>query len=125
MALRIKRIYEEAAGEDGLRVLVDRLWPRGLSKEKAGLDEWFKVLAPSDQLRHWFDHKAERFPEFDRRYRAELAALQEGDAEAAAAVDTLLEASRRGSVTLLYGAKNEELNQAVVLKSYLEGLSGD
>jgi len=108
----IKRVYEDAARGDGWRVLVDRLWPRGLAKESAAIDAWLKDVAPSTALRRWFNHDPERWVEFKRRYREELAQQQ-------AAVDELLTRARRGRVTLLYGARDEAHNQAVALAEYL------
>lgn len=108
----IKRVYEPASADDGCRVLVDRLWPRGVSKEKAALDKWLKDVAPSDELRRWFGHQPERFEAFKRRYLAELAANP--------AVSQLRQLIREhGHVTLLYGARDPHLNQAVVLAEYL------
>ncbi len=111
-----KRIYEAAAAADGRRVLVDRLWPRGVSKEKAKLDDWLKDIAPSPDLRNWFGHQAERFDEFSSRYRDELSQ----DPAKQAAVQALLEAGKAGRVTLLYGAKDPDRNQAAVLQAYLQ-----
>jgi uncharacterized protein YeaO (DUF488 family) len=108
MAVRIKRVYEAAAKGDGRRVLVDRLWPRGLSKEKAAVDVWVKDAAPSNELRKWFGHDPARWAEFRKRYRAELRGNPEAVAE-------LRKAVGKGSATLVYGAKDEEHNQAVVL----------
>jgi uncharacterized protein YeaO (DUF488 family) len=108
---RIKRVYEAAAKADGKRVLVDRVWPRGISKDEAELTDWVRDVAPSTELRQWFGHKPERFAEFRKRYMAEL--------KGNAAVDDLKALS--GTVTLVYGAKDEEHNQAVVLKEVLEG----
>jgi uncharacterized protein YeaO (DUF488 family) len=113
-ALRLKRVYEPAASEDGARVLVDRLWPRGLTKEKAAIDHWPKAVAPSNELRHWFGHAPDRWEEFVARYRAELEA-PEAQAEIAA-IRALLRKSR---VTLLYAAHDEEMNNAVALRDYL------
>lgn len=110
--MHIKRIYEESSGEDGYRVLVDRIWPRGVSKQKAGLDEWLKDVAPSTELRQWFNHEEPKWPEFQRRYRSEL--------ESNPAVDALRSIlSEHDAVTLLYSARNEEENQAVVLRDFL------
>ncbi len=111
--LRIKRAYEKAASSDGTRVLVDRVWPRGVSKEEAHIDWWAKELAPSTELRKWFDHDPERFHEFAVRYRREL----EGN-DALPKLEGLMQ---DGDVTLVYGAKDEEHNQAVVLKELLSG----
>ncbi|WP_127128377.1 DUF488 domain-containing protein [Georgenia sp. SYP-B2076] len=115
MAISIARIYDDRQGDaDGARVLVDRLWPRGLAKADVHLDLWLKEVAPSDELRTWFGHAPARFAEFASRYRAEL--------EANPAVETLRRLEReRGSLTLLYGAKDTEHNQAVVLAEYLRG----
>lgn len=110
----IKRIYEEASKTDGFRVLVDRLWPRGVSKEHAALDEWRKDLAPSTELRKWFDHDPAKFEEFSNRYRNELA----DNPEFAAAKK---EWKNHPKVTLLYGAKDEEHNEAAVLLNLLDG----
>ncbi|MNS92356.1 hypothetical protein D3C72_1264890 [compost metagenome] len=108
----IKRAYEPASPLDGQRVLVDRLWPRGLSKERAAIDLWLKEIAPSAGLRQWFGHEPERWGEFQRRYRAELEANGE-------AVGRLEEMLRAGKTTLIYGAKDEAHNDAVVLAAYL------
>lgn len=113
--IKIKRVYEKAAKNDGYRVLVDRLWPRGVSKEDAKLDEWNKNIAPSDALRKWFDHKENRFGEFKERYKNELKDHQE-DLERIAAI------AQKKPLTLLFGAKNEEMNQAVVLQDLLNHL---
>lgn len=110
----IKRLYEDAAQHDGYRVLIDRLWPRGVSKEKARLGEWLKDVAPSSELRRWFHHEPERFDEFATRYRAEL--------ETNPAVGVLRQLiAKHPRVTLLYGARDVEHNQAVVLRDYLAG----
>jgi uncharacterized protein YeaO (DUF488 family) len=111
--IQIKRIYEAPAKEDGYRILVDRLWPRGVKKENAKLDEWNKNLAPSDQLRKWFNHQPERFKEFEKRYRAELSELKDE-------LKRIQKLSKSGTVTLLYGAKDREMNQAVVLLKILK-----
>ena len=106
--VRLKRAYDPAEPRDGYRVLVDRLWPRGVSKERAHLDEWARELAPSAELRTWFGHDPDRFAEFERRYRAELAAHDEK-------LDELRRRAREGTFTLVYGARDEEHNDAVVL----------
>ena len=106
--VRTKRIYSPVEADDGYRVLIDRLWPRGVSRERAQLDEWARELAPSDELRKWFDHVPERFDEFRAGYRAELAAHAERVAQLRARAGT-------GPVTILYGARDEEHNDAVVL----------
>ena len=111
---RVKRIYEPPADDDGSRVLVDRLWPRGMPKEGAAVDLWLKDVAPSTELRKEFNHRPERFAEFTERYRLEL--------DSNPAVDTLVElAARHPSVTLLYAARNTEANNARVLLDYLLG----
>ena len=112
--VRVKRIYEAPGNNDGWRVLVDRLWPRGVKKEKAHLDEWMKEIAPSNELRKWFGHKIGRWSEFQERYRAELAKNKELVAKLRA-----IEKSH-GTITLLFGAKDEEHNQAVVLCGLLQ-----
>ncbi|MFB6084857.1 DUF488 domain-containing protein [Haloarcula rubripromontorii] len=113
MPVRTKRIYEDPDPEDGTRVLVDRLWPRGVSKEEAQLDDWMQEVAPSDDLREWFDHDSDRWDEFSERYRDELD-------DRAEQVDRLLESARSGTLTLLYAAADEEHNNAVVLADYLD-----
>lgn len=109
---RIKRVYEAAAPADGFRVLVDRLWPRGLSKEKAHIDLWLKEIAPSDELRRWAHSHPELWPEFERRYTAELDAN-------GAAVGLLRHNAKSGAVTLLYARSDTERNHAAVLLQYL------
>lgn len=110
--IAIKRIYEDSSKNDGYRILVDRLWPRGVSKEAANLDEWDKNIAPSTELRKWFDHKEERLQEFTLRYKEELMSQKD-------ALNQILKIAQTQKVTLLYGAKNSEINQAVVLKNIL------
>ena len=110
--LPIKRVYEPPSKEDGFRVLVDRLWPRGLKKETAAIDEWAKDLAPSNELRKWFDHDPERWAGFQQRYKEELKA------NPAVALFVKTHGSKH-RITLLYGAKDEVYNQAVVLQEYL------
>ena len=112
MSVRLTRAYEQPASSDGYRVLVDRLWPRGVRREEARLDEWAKELAPSAALRRWFAHDPERFGEFRRRYTAELAAHEEKLGE-------LRRRARNGTLTLVYGARDEEHNDAVVLAELL------
>ena len=114
MEIATKRVYEPWSEQDGFRVLVDRLWPRGISKDKGRIDLWFKDIAPSSELRIWFHHEAANWPEFKRRYRLELEAMP----ETVATFCTLL--AGREKVTLLYGAKDEERNQAVLLRSFLQ-----
>lgn len=110
--LMVKRIYEPPAADDGQRVLVDRIWPRGVSKEHAALALWLKEIAPSDEIRKWFGHEPARWAEFQKRYRVEL----DGNKEAVARLHGLL---RKGKVTLLYGAHDEAHNNAVALAEYL------
>jgi uncharacterized protein YeaO (DUF488 family) len=110
--LRIKRVYEPPAPADGTRILVDRLWPRGLTKERARVDLWLKEIAPSTELRRWFGHDPARWAEFQARYRAELAANAEPVAHLRAEM-------ARGPVTLVYGAKDEAHNDAIVLRDFL------
>lgn len=111
-SIKIKRIYDNPSADDGYRVLVDRLWPRGISKKDANLDEWDKEIAPSTELRKWFDHKAERFEEFGRLYREELMAKTEE-------LNRLKTLAKKEGITLLYGAKDPAINHAVVLKECL------
>ena len=111
----IKRIYEQPQSSDGQRILVDRLWPRGISKAEAALDHWMQEIAPSSELRTWWDHDPKRFEEFAQRYEEELA-----DDDHAEDVTELIDLiHRHDRVTLLYAAKDEDNNQAVVLRDYL------
>lgn len=110
--VRIKRVYEPAEKSDGYRVLIDRVWPRGVSKERAALDEWAKDLAPSASLRKWFGHDPSRFEQFRERYRKELDAQQD-------LLRELRSRARREAVTILYGAHDEQHNNAVVLEELL------
>ena len=112
MNVRLKRAYEPPAASDGYRVLIDRLWPRGVRREEARLDEWAKELAPSGELRRWFGHDPARFGEFRRRYTAELGDQEEKLRE-------LRRRARKGPVTLVYGAHDREHNDAVVLAGIL------
>lgn len=114
MAVATKRVYDEASPGDGYRVLIDRLWPRGVSKQRAALDAWERKLAPSDELRRWYGHEPERWPEFDRRYRAELARP-----EAEALLDDLARRAREGPVTLVFAAKDAERCNAAVVAAVL------
>ena len=113
--IQTKRVYEEAKKEDGFRILVDRLWPRGLTKEKARVDLWMKEIAPSDELRKWFHHEERNWGEFVKKYKTELAKK----------TDLLNELKKlgkeQGTVTLLFGSKDEKQNQAVVLADILKG----
>ncbi len=113
MDIHIKRVYEEPDDADGLRVLVDRLWPRGIAKEKAKIDVWLKDLAPSNELRTWYGHDPVKWPEFRFRYFAEL----DGNP---GPVRELLEHIRAGTVTLVYSSREQRLNNALALKEYLE-----
>lgn len=117
MTIRVKRAYAPPDSSDGCRVLVDRLWPRGVGKEGARIDEWIREIAPSDELRKWYNHVPDRWPEFRRRYFAELAEKTELVAE-------LLAISQSGLLTLVFGAKDEEHNNAVALKDFLEKWPG-
>lgn len=110
--IRVKRVYDPAERGDGYRVLIDHVWPRGVSKERAALDEWAKELAPSDELRKWFDHRPERFGEFRSRYRSELD--QHGTK-----LEELRGLARKAPVTVLYAARDREHNNAVVLAELL------
>jgi uncharacterized protein YeaO (DUF488 family) len=114
--VQVRRIYEEPGDRDGKRILVDGLWPRGVPKAEARLDEWLRPIAPSSALRTWYRHAPERFGEFARRYRAELA-----EPARAAALDHLRELSDAGPVTLLTATKAAEISQAAVLRDLLRG----
>lgn len=118
MAVAVKRVYEDPARSDGTRVLVDRLWPRGLSKDRAAVDAWLRDLAPSDDLRKWFHGRPAEWAGFRKRYLKELASP--------AAADSLAElhqlANRRKKLTLLFASRNQSRNNAVVLKDLLEGM---
>ncbi|MDE2260396.1 MAG: DUF488 domain-containing protein [Betaproteobacteria bacterium] len=109
MKIRIKRVYEQPDRHDGRRILVDRLWPRGLTKEKACVDLWLKEIAPSTKLRKWFGHDPGRWEEFKKRYLAEL----KGNSEQ---IQLLKQALAKDTVTLVYGAKDEEHNEAIVIQ---------
>lgn len=111
--IRVKRVYEDASPEDGLRVLVDRLWPRGLNKQKARVDLWVKDIAPSHELRTWFGHDPAKWKDFQSRYRRELK-------EQSDALALLKQKCKEGTVTLLFAARDEEHNNALVLKSLLD-----
>ena len=113
MSIFLKRAYESPAKTDGTRVLVDRLWPRGVTKSKAKIDLWLKDLAPTTELRKWFGHDPAKWKEFQARYRKELAGKKQ-------AVQALREKVQECNVTLVYGARDEEHNEAVVLKRILE-----
>lgn len=111
--IRMKRAYEKPASDDGLRILVERLWPRGLSKERAAVDLWMKDVAPSPELRRWFNHDPAKWSEFQKRYRAELRQNKD-------AVDVLREKCGDRTVTFVYAARDEQHNGALVVKDFLE-----
>ena len=111
--IQIKRVYDPPAKEDGARFLVERLWPRGMKKEAVQMDAWCRDVAPSGDLRRWFNHDPAKWKEFQRRYRAELA-------DNHTACRPLLDAAKRGKITLLYSAHDTEHNNAMALKSYFE-----
>ena len=111
--LKLKRVYDPCAKADGMRVLVDRLWPRGMKKEEAGVDLWLKEIAPSDALRKWFSHDPDKWQEFKKRYKKELEDGQD-------VIEDLKKAAQKETVTLLYAAKDTERNNAVVLKAIIE-----
>ena len=110
--IQIKRVYETPSKADGIRVLVDRLWPRGLTKERAAIDQWLKELAPSTELRKWFAHDPAKWKEFQTRYKSELAERRD-------LLTDLKHRSRKGTVTLLYASRDEEHNEAAALKSLI------
>jgi uncharacterized protein YeaO (DUF488 family) len=112
LMLRIKRIYDPASPEDGKRILVDRLWPRGLKKEEAKIDEWLKEIAPSDELRKWFSHDPSRYQEFKKRYTKELKQKKE-------LLEQIRNEAKKGTVTLLFSAKDPEHNNATALEELL------
>ena len=114
MSVKSKRVYDAAEAGDGYRVLIDRMWPRGVSRQRAQLDEWARELAPSSELRKWFHHDPERFDEFRSRYREELR-------ERRPLLEELRRRARDGPVTLLYAARDREHNDAVVLEELLSG----
>jgi uncharacterized protein YeaO (DUF488 family) len=114
--VKLKRAYEPAAKSDGTRILIDRLWPRGVRKEQAAIDRWLKEIAPSTELRRWFGHQPERWPEFRRRYRAELRHRPE-------LLDELRALAKDSPITLVYGARDERHNDAAVLRELLTGAS--
>lgn len=116
--IRVKRVYEDPLESDGLRVLVDRLWARGLSKEKAKIDIWVKDIAPSSELRRWYGHDPNKWAEFKSQYTAELEANPDQVEELSGIIQT-------GVVTFLYSSKEEQLNNAVALKEYMELFARD
>ncbi len=113
MTIKLKRVYEKPAKADGTRILVDRLWPRGLTKAEAKLDLWLKEIAPSTELRKWFGHDPKKWKEFRRRYREELKSHPDE-------LKLIKSKTKEGAVTLLYGARDQEHNEAVVLQELLE-----
>ncbi|MCE2617366.1 MAG: DUF488 domain-containing protein [Phocaeicola sp.] len=113
--LRIKRVYLSADASDGYRILIDRLWPRGISKEKALIDEWRKEVTPTTSLRKWFGHKEENYAEFAQKYRAEL----DGNQDALQFIAHCRQLLKQGNVTLLYGAKSETCNHALILRDWI------
>lgn len=115
MSIRVKRVYDKPAKTDGRRVLVDRVWPRGLTKEEAQIDDWLKEMAPSTRLRKWFGHDPARWKEFKKRYAKELNDRTER-------VEQLARETRKRTVTLLFGAKDIERNNAMALKEHIEKL---
>ena len=112
--VKLVRVYDQPGADDGVRVLVDRVWPRGLSKDRAHVDEWLKDVAPSTELRKWYSHDPKRFAEFERRYQDELS-----EPESAAALQHLRDLARLHTVTLLTATKNAEISQAAVLAALL------
>ena len=111
--IKIKRIYVPAAEDDGFRILVDRLWPRGLTKEKAKVDLWLKEIAPSDQLRKWYAHDPKKWAEFKKKYSNELDQKRD-------LIDQVVKKTKEGDLTLLFSSKEEKLNNAVALREYIE-----
>ncbi len=116
--IRIKRVYEAPGKDDGERILVDRLWPRGVTREKARIESWIREIGPSADLRKWFGHDPTRWDEFQRRYEKELQ-----DTEAQAVLRHLAARSRRGTVTLVFGARDELHNNAMVLKHLIDSIA--
>lgn len=116
MQIKLKRVYEEASADDGWRVLVDRIWPRGLTKEKAALNDWCKDIAPSTELRKWFNHEVEKWPEFIKKYHDEL---DQEHADVLAFMDSIKD---HQTVSFLYAAHDDDHNNAVILKSYIKKL---
>ena len=111
---KIKRVYDPVSADDGKRILVDRLWPRGINKEKAHIDEWLKEIAPSNELRKWYSHDPAKWPEFKKRYRAEISQETE-------ILKKIKNEGKKGTVTLLFSTKELELNNAVALKEIIGG----
>ncbi len=112
LQITLKRAYDDPTPQDGRRILVDRLWPRGITKDALAIDDWLKDLAPSSELRRWYNHAPDRWQEFQKRYKSELDQNKD-------AVDACLELCRKGPVTLVYAAKTTDKNNAIVLQEYL------
>jgi|SRR6516165_5636835 uncharacterized protein YeaO (DUF488 family) len=115
--IKLKRVYESAASDDGARILVERLWPRGIKKSALQIDAWLKDVAPTTNLRQWFAHDPEKWSGFRERYFRELRSNPR-------AVEPIITAAKRGNVTLIYSSHDTEHNNAVALKDYIEGVSG-
>jgi len=113
MNIKIKRVYEQPDKHDGMRILVDRLWPRGLTKERANVDLWLKEIAPSTELRKWFDHDPHKWKSFRGRYETEIRHNED-------LIKVLKQRARQRTITLLYGTRDEKHNEAMVLKQFLE-----
>lgn len=111
--IKIKRVYDRSSRDDGKRLLIDRLWPRGLKKEDARIDEWLKEIAPSNELRKWFNHDPNKWSEFKKRFFTELLGKRD-------MVEGIISTARKGTVTLLFGSKEERFNNAVALKEYID-----
>ena len=115
--IKIKRVYDEPSLSDGIRILVDRLWPRGLKKKDAKINEWLREIAPSNELRKWFSHDPTKWEEFRKRYFKELRGKSE--------MERIFDLARQGPITLLFGSKEERLNNAVALKDYMDAKLND
>lgn len=111
--IKIKRVYDRSSQDDGKRILIDRLWPRGLKKEDARIDEWLKEIAPSNELRKWFNHDPNKWSEFKKKFFTELLGKRD-------MVKGIINTARKGTVTLLFGSKEERFNNAVALKEYID-----
>jgi len=111
--IKIKRVYDQSSQDDGKRILIDRLWPRGLKKEDAQIDEWLKEIAPSNELRKWFNHDPNKWSEFKKKFFTELLGKRD-------MVEGIINTARKGTVTLLFGSKEERFNNAVALKEYID-----
>ena len=111
--IKIKRVYDKPSKDDGKRILIDRLWPRGIKKEDPHIDEWLKEVGPSNELRKWFNHDPDRWAEFKKRFFMELQRNQD-------VIDDIISFARKGTATLLFGSKEERFNNAVALKEYIE-----